>query len=297
MKKVFYRCVECINKIGFTVGNEYERHGDNVFSDSGVKWVASLLEHNQLVSAKFTRIEREFFEVGGFTWFRDTPGDPMPCADEAVMTLSWGDGIADDTAEIRWPGFFTVIQSGAKNEEYQLCFENAEYKSITQAQPIQGPFVGGVELYDAEAGVYISGVGVNVFVDIAIGEPCNEIIVCSGLPVLPFESAFVPVCVAPGERVSARIVGYDGTANISLDGRVFFSRGAQAQSVSAIEDSSLSPAQRKHWEAMEAKQAAKEQLKHDAEAKALQERAKQLSDAGNAMDRVSQDHGHKLGWR
>lgn len=69
------------------------------------------------------------------------------------------------------------------------------------------------------------------------------------------------------------------------------------KTLSSIEDSSLSPAQRKHWEAMEAKQAAKEQLKHDAEAKALKERAKQLSDAGNAMDRVKQDHGHKLGWR
>lgn len=65
---------------------------------------------------------------------------------------------------------------------------------------------------------------------------------------------------------------------------------------SMIEDSDLSPAQRRHWEQMEAKQAAKEQLQRDAEAKALHERAKQLSDAGNAMDRVSQDHGHRLGW-
>lgn len=68
------------------------------------------------------------------------------------------------------------------------------------------------------------------------------------------------------------------------------------KTLSSIEDSSLSPAQRRHWDKMEAKQAAKEQLKHDADAKALQERAKQLSDAGSAMDRVSQDHGHKLGW-
>ena len=66
---------------------------------------------------------------------------------------------------------------------------------------------------------------------------------------------------------------------------------------SMIEDSDLSPAQRKHWDAMEAKQAAKEQLQRDAEAKSLQERAKQLTDAGNAMDRVNQDHGHKLGGR
>lgn len=67
------------------------------------------------------------------------------------------------------------------------------------------------------------------------------------------------------------------------------------EKISAIEDSSLTPAQRRHWEQMEAKQAAKEQLKRAEEDKALQEKAKQLSDAGNAMDRVNQDHGHKLG--
>ena len=72
-------------------------------------------------------------------------------------------------------------------------------------------------------------------------------------------------------------------------------KSAAEPDIAAIEDSSLSPAQRKHWEQMEAKQAAKERLQRDAEAKALQERAKQLSDAGNAMDRVSQDHGHKFG--
>ena len=73
-------------------------------------------------------------------------------------------------------------------------------------------------------------------------------------------------------------------------------KSAAEPDIAAIEDSSLSPAQRKHWEQMEAKQAAKEQLQRDAEAKALHERAKQLSDAGNAMDRVRQDHGHRLGW-
>lgn len=65
---------------------------------------------------------------------------------------------------------------------------------------------------------------------------------------------------------------------------------------SMIEDSDLSPAQRKHWEQMEAKQAAKEQLQRDAEARALQERAESLRDAGNAMDKAGNDFGHKLGW-
>ena len=63
----------------------------------------------------------------------------------------------------------------------------------------------------------------------------------------------------------------------------------------SVENDSLSPAQRKHWERMEAKQAAKEQRQRDAEAKALQERAKQLTDAGNAMDKVRNDFSHRLG--
>lgn len=64
---------------------------------------------------------------------------------------------------------------------------------------------------------------------------------------------------------------------------------------SAIEDSSLSPAQRKHWDEMEKKQAAKEQLKSDAEAKALQDRAESLRDAGNAMDKARNNFTHQLG--
>ncbi len=65
---------------------------------------------------------------------------------------------------------------------------------------------------------------------------------------------------------------------------------------SMIEDSDLSPAQRKHWDKMQAKQAAKEQLQRDAEAKAMQERAESLRDAGNAMDKARNNFTHQLGW-
>ena len=65
---------------------------------------------------------------------------------------------------------------------------------------------------------------------------------------------------------------------------------------SMIEDSDLSPAQRKHWDAMEAKQAAKEQLQRDTEAKALQQRAESLREAWNAMDKAGNKFAHQLGW-
>lgn len=66
--------------------------------------------------------------------------------------------------------------------------------------------------------------------------------------------------------------------------------------IAAVDDGHLTPGQKAYIQDKEDAQAAKQQLKHDAEAKALQERADQLSDAGKAMDRVNQDHGHRLGW-
>lgn len=69
-----------------------------------------------------------------------------------------------------------------------------------------------------------------------------------------------------------------------------------APDVAAVDDTSLPPRQRRIANAKEEAVAAKQQLKHDAEAKALQERADQLADAGKAMDRVNQSHDHRLGW-
>lgn len=60
----------------------------------------------------------------------------------------------------------------------------------------------------------------------------------------------------------------------------------RAADLAAIDDTSLTPAQRRHWDAMEAKQAAREKLQRDAESKRLQDRADSLADAGRAMDRV-----------
>jgi hypothetical protein len=66
--------------------------------------------------------------------------------------------------------------------------------------------------------------------------------------------------------------------------------------IAAVDDGHLTPGQKAYIQGKEDAQAAKQQLKHDAEAKALQKRADQLADAGKAMDRVNQGHDHRLGW-
>lgn len=70
-----------------------------------------------------------------------------------------------------------------------------------------------------------------------------------------------------------------------------------APDVAAVEDTSLPPRIRRIVNEKEEAHAARKKLAKDAQDKALQERADQLADAGRAMDRVNQDHGHKLGWR
>lgn len=69
-----------------------------------------------------------------------------------------------------------------------------------------------------------------------------------------------------------------------------------AADLAAIYDASLSPAQRRHWDAMEAKQAAREQLQRDAEAKRLQELADSLAEAGRAMDRIDNNGMERTQW-
>ena len=80
------------------------------------------------------------------------------------------------------------------------------------------------------------------------------------------------------ERVPSKWFFFDGSA------------------MSSVDDGHLNARQKAYIQGKEDAQAAKQQLKHDAEAKALQERADQLADAGKAMDRVNQGHDHRLGW-
>lgn len=67
--------------------------------------------------------------------------------------------------------------------------------------------------------------------------------------------------------------------------------------MAAVEDPGhLTPGQQRYIQGKEDALAARQQLRQAEEAKALQERADQFTDAGKAMDRVNQDHGHRLGW-
>lgn len=68
--------------------------------------------------------------------------------------------------------------------------------------------------------------------------------------------------------------------------------------VSAIEDHGhLTESQRKHIDAMEEKQAAKEKASSAAKEERQAKHGEALQDAARAMDRIGQDHTHKLGWR
>lgn len=64
----------------------------------------------------------------------------------------------------------------------------------------------------------------------------------------------------------------------------------------AIEDSHLTPSQRRHWNEMEERQAQKEQAAAAQAELKKSEQAKALQEAADAMGKVNQDHGHKLGW-
>lgn len=65
--------------------------------------------------------------------------------------------------------------------------------------------------------------------------------------------------------------------------------------ITAIEDRDMSPAQRKHWQQMEEKQAEKERATAAQAELRKQQQAKALQEAADAMDKVRFDHSHKLG--
>lgn len=260
--KVFLKCVAVGHIAGWTLGKEYPVSDRGTFSsDRGVDgFLACGLTFG---GNKFERIERDCFEHGGKTWFRHTPGDPMPCYGSALTNTicqaeiddiplmnarpaeawSWGKG----TSVIGW-----------------------RYADSEQKQPVGDDWVS---MPAGQAVIAREGVPCAAFDD-DLSEPIF------GIPVAIGWHQWRSTGVWIGK---ARTADEDESERNDL--------------IAAVEDSTLTPAQRRHWEEMEAKQAAREQLKHDAEAKALKERADQLADAGRAMDRVNQDHSHKLGWR
>ncbi len=262
--KVFLKCVAVGHIAGWTLGKEYPVSDRGTFSsDRGVDgFLACGLTFG---GNKFERIERDCFEHGGKTWFRHTPGDPMPCYGSALTNTicqaeiddiplmnarpaeawSWGKG----TSVIGW-----------------------RYADSEQKQPVGDDWVS---MPAGQAVIARKGVPCVVVDGDSFSETKSE-----ARHYQVFDNP-----LAGGVLFPVFPVPDPNCAMIQDDMPIF-----------AVEDSSLTPAQRRHWEEMEAKQAAREQLKHDAEAKALKERADQLADAGRAMDRVNQDHGHRLGW-
>lgn len=87
--KVFYR-YEFGDSFFYDKGKEYPSEDGMIVDDFGK--LREVYENGD--GWKFTRIERQTFERDGVTWFRHTPGDPMPCDGGAmVYTLLKGNAL------------------------------------------------------------------------------------------------------------------------------------------------------------------------------------------------------------
>lgn len=262
MRKVFLKWLgkDCEN--GLTSGKEYVFHKspiscEFVVNDSGVTLYTNGLE------SYWQRIERDCFERGGEIWFRHTPGDPMPCGGDTRIDILLPDG-----PSCLNPRIPSCVDWGSGVDGWGVI--GWRFADSEQKQPVGDDWVS---MPAGQAVIAREGVPCAAFDD-DLSEPIF------GIPVAIGWHQWRSTGVWIGK---ARTADEDESERNDL--------------IAAVEDSTLTPAQRRHWEEMEAKQAAREQLKHDAEAKALKERADQLADAGRAMDRVNQDHSHKLGWR
>lgn len=299
MKKVFWKCNEdCFFDDGvrdFAAGKEYKQCigwvDGNAIDDRGYAHSIRGWE------SRFTRIEREVFEVNGKEWFKHTPGDPMPCDGANRVSVLCGSTthlivnvIADNLDWRSGPGTIPIIAwryAETKPSMYDLRVESC----VATPNP--------PHIFDGQSPQEVCAA-------------TNEIFAPAPGWAKPLFSEHTStdmikrVCAEYSEDESEQKQRHQVFGSPVADGVLFPAFPSPQENdemvcadmpIVAIEDSSLTPAQRRHWEEMEAKQAAKEQLRHDAETKALKERADQLADAGRAMDRVNQDHSHKLGWR
>ena len=262
--KVFLRFNRDIRDV-YVKGREYEvlQQTDGLIrakSELGIEFFD--FETNKKYFDVIEREDSTTFEANGHTWTRHTPGDPMPCEGGKRVSVLCGSTthlIANViAANLDW-------RSGPGTIPIIAWRYHEERK-----QPVGDDWVS---VPAGQAVIARDGVPSVVFDD-DLSEPIF------GIPVAIDWHQWRSTGVWIGK---ARTADEDESERNDL--------------IVAVEDSTLTPSQRRHWEEMEAKQAAREQLKHDAETKALQDRADQLADAGRAMDRVDQDHSHKLGWR
>lgn len=206
MKKVFYLCVEA-----FSLGRRSFARGEEI----------AAMNVPIGFSNKFRRIERDCFEAHNQTWFRHTPGEPMPCDGGALVeVLIDGATGADIADKFSWDDCGPVSIIGWR--------------------------------YAEQAG---AGAQIHVTVD--------------------------------AETVTGQAAGSRSHDNDDMK---------QADIAAVTDHGHLSPGQRKHIDAMEAKQAAKESDAAEREQANLAERGKALESAAQAMDSVRDVHGHRLGW-
>jgi hypothetical protein len=238
--KVFLKCVAVGHIAGWTLGKEYPVSDRGTFSsDRGVDgFLACGLTFG---GNKFERIERDCFEHGGKTWFRHTPGDPMPCYGSALTNT--------------------------------ICQAEIDDIPLMNARP--------AEAWSWGKGTSVIGWR---YADSEQKQP-----VAIGWHQWRSTGVWIGKARTADEDESERNDQYQNFAWLE-----FLKRAAP--DVAAVEDTSLPPRIRRIVNEKEEVHAAKKKLAKDAQTKALKERADQLADAGRAMDRVNQDHGHRLGW-
>lgn len=276
--KVFLKWLGADGENGLTTGREYAFEEWHIVNDSGKTLYTNGTQDY------WQRIEREVFTANGFEWFRHVPGEPMPCDPEAnVVGLSMCMREFKNKAQfLDW----THNESGALLIVWRYADSEQKEPAITFSQAQDGTNWNvadfGVVPYDAQSNS---------------PQPLSDgkLWPLGGLDAKRFnENAG---CIGDSGTVLGRawIDPFPADVWIGVD----FAEDPSERNdlIAAVDDGHLTPGQKAYIQGKEDAQAAKQQLKHDAEAKALQERAESLSDAGKAMDRVNQDHSHKLGWR
>lgn len=219
-------------------------------------------------------MDTETFEAHGFVWNKHVPGEPMPCDPEAnVVGLSMCMREFKNKAQfLDW----THNESGALLIVWRYADSEQKEPAITFSQAQDGTNWNvadfGVVPYDAQS---------------------NSPQPLSDGKLWPMGDGLAD---ATGAVQRIFMSGRGGGKSRCLKELGEIAEMQQRDLIAAVDDGHLTPGQKAYIQGKEDAQAAKQQLKHDAEAKALQERADQLADAGKAMDRVNQGHDHRLGW-
>ena len=207
----------------------------------------------------FTRIEREVFEAHGKEWFKHVPGYPMPCDGEKEVSVLLRD--------------LTFGGTGSLSDEEFDHAENWDWSNSNDDADIIGWR----------------------YVD----EQKSESQESNTQPTLTIEQKMLGI-TDPNESVdsvfeSLRDHIHYQTCKIGNHTKT----GMPEPTGCTIDDSHLTPNQKRHWEQAEAKQAAKEQQAKDDKAaaeKAHDERFNGYSES-LAKDHTSKNFSGMMGWK